>query len=96
MNFQEVINMYDPTICDFSYWWIFPIVMMILCFLFMRGRRWPMRCGFGFRDIDHQSGASNSALDILDRRYASGEINKAEYEEVKRTLTQPKPINPEQ
>jgi len=54
------------------------------------------RCGFGFRDIDRQSGASDSALDILDRRYASGEINKAEYEEVKRTLTHAKPINPEQ
>ena len=79
-----------------SYWWIFPIVMMVLCFLVMRGRRWPMRCGFGFRDIDRQSGTSDSALDILDRRYASGEINKAEYEEVKKTLTQPDPIDPNQ
>jgi uncharacterized membrane protein len=55
-----------------------------------------MRCGFGFRDIDRQSGTSDSALDILDRRYASGEINKAEYEEVKKTLNQPDPIDPEQ
>jgi len=48
-----------------------------------------MVCGFGSRDIDnHQTGVSNSALDILDKRYASGEINKEEYEEVKRTLTQ--------
>ena len=79
-----------------SYWWIFAIVMMVLCFLVMRGRRWPMRCGFGFRDTDRQSGTSDSALDILDRRYASGQINKAEYEEVKKTLTQPDPIDPDQ
>ena len=81
--------MYDSVFCNFSYWWIFPIVMMVLCFLMMRGRRWPMVCGFGSRDIDnHQTGVSNSALDIPDKRYASGEINKEEYEEVKRTLTQ--------
>ena len=88
--------MYDPNFCDFSYGWIFPLLMMVLCFLFIRGRRWPMSCGFGFRDIDSKSGASNSALDILDRRYASGEINKDEYEEVKKTLTRPNPIDPEQ
>ncbi|HKJ32611.1 MAG TPA: SHOCT domain-containing protein [Balneolales bacterium] len=45
--------------------------------------------GFGPRDIhNHQTRVSNSALDILDKRYASGEINKEEYEEVKRTLAQ--------
>ena len=31
---------------------------------------------------------SDSALDILDKQYASGEINKVEYEEKKRTLTE--------
>jgi len=35
---------------------------------------------------DQQIGASESALDILDKRYASGEINKEEYEERKRAL----------
>ena len=44
-------------------------------------------CGFGRRDIDnHQTRGSDSAIEILDRRYASGEINKDEYEEKKRTL----------
>ena len=81
--------MYASEFCNFSYWWIFPIVIMVLCFFMMRGRRWPMICGFDTRDIDnHHTGISNSALDILDRRYASSEINKEEYEEIKRTLTE--------
>ena len=72
-----------------EWWWLIPIVMMILCFLMMRGRRWSMMCGFGRREIDnHQTRGSNSAIEILDKRYASGEINKDEYEEKKRTLTE--------
>ena len=46
-------------------------------------------CGFGGRNIDnHQTKGSDSAIEILDKRYASGEINKEEYEEKKRTLTE--------
>jgi uncharacterized membrane protein len=37
----------------------------------------------------HQTQSESSARDILDRRYASGDIDKAEYEEKKRTLTGP-------
>ena len=80
--------MYGSELSNFSFWWIVPILMMILCFLMMRGRRDSMMCGFGSRGIDsQQTGASDSAIDILDKRYASGEIEKAEYEEKKRTLT---------
>lgn len=47
-----------------------------------------MMCGFGPRDIDnHQTKGSDSAIGILDKRYASGEINKEEYQERKNVLT---------
>ena len=79
--------MYNPELCDFSFWWIVPIIMMILCFLMMRGRRGSMICGCGSRGIDNQQNrVPDSAIDILNKRYASGEINKEEYEERKRTL----------
>jgi len=80
--------MYGASPTYYSLWWIVPVIMMVLCFLMMRGRRGSMMCGFGPRTIDkHQAGGSDSAMEILDRRYASGEIDKDEYEEKKRTLT---------
>ena len=80
--------MYNSELCAFSFWWIVPLIMMIaMCFFMMRGRRGSMMCGFGFRDKDrHNIGTSDSATEILDKRYASGEIDKEEYEEKKRTL----------
>lgn len=79
--------MYCSELGHFSFWWIVPILMIALCFLMMRGRSGPMMCGFGSRGIDsQQTRVSESAIDILDKRYASGEINREEYEEKKRTL----------
>ena len=76
-------------LCSFSWWWIVPIIMMILCFFMMRGRRGSMMCGFGSRAADvQQTEVADSAQNILDRRYAAGEINKDEYEEKKRALTE--------
>jgi len=79
--------MYGSEFFSSSLWWICPILMIAMCFFMMRGRRGSMMCGFGSRDRDwHQSSTSDSATDILDKRYASGEINKEEYEEKKRNL----------
>ena len=65
-----------------GYWWLFPLVMIVLCFLFMRGCMGSRRmCGWG-------TGFGESAMDILNKRYASGEIDQNEYEEKKKELEQ--------
>jgi len=65
-----------------SYWWIIPLGMMLLCFFGMRGKG---MCGMGsWRD---DSDREESSLEILNRRYASGEIDRIEYEEMKRTIS---------
>jgi uncharacterized membrane protein len=47
-----------------------------------------MMCGFRSRGTNsHHISTSDSATDILDKRYASGEIEKEEYEKKKRNLT---------
>ena len=80
--------MYGSEFFGSSLWWIFPILMIAMCFFMMRRRRGSMMCGFGFRDKSrHHISTSDSATDILDKLYASGEIDKEEYEERKRTLT---------
>jgi len=80
--------MYGSEFIGSSLWWIFPILMIAMCFFMMRKRRGSMMCGLGFRNksMNHIS-TSDSATDILDKLYASGEIGKEEYEERKRTLT---------
>ncbi len=70
---------YAPVWNGFHFWWIIPIVMIVLCFLMMRR-------GGGCMMGHHRSGGS--AREILDRRYASGEIGKEEYEEKKREIAQ--------
>jgi uncharacterized membrane protein len=76
-------------VSDFSYWWFMPVAMIVLCFFMMRGRKGSMMCGFGSSDKDtHRINASDSARDILDKRFALGEIDKAAYEEKKRILNQ--------
>ncbi len=81
--------MYPIEPCAISYWWIVPIILMILCFFMMRRRRSSMMCCFGPWASDcRQTKAQDSARDVLDRRYASGDINRDEYEEKKRALNE--------
>ncbi len=74
----------------FWYWpmWLFPmfmpifwiaVILIALFFIFGRGRT-PRICGPG-------PGANEeSALDILKKRYAKGEITKEEFEQMKRDI----------
>ena len=72
----------------YSYWWIFPLMMIIFCIFFMRRGCGGMMCGFGSHTGDtFHSGTGKSGLEILDKRFAQGEINEDEYEEKKRKLT---------
>jgi putative membrane protein len=81
----------------YGYWWIVPIIMiamMVLCFFMMRGHGGAMMCS-GSRGEK----ASDRPLDILNRKYARGEIKKQEYEEKKEDIarrTQQSPENKSQ
>jgi len=71
-----------------SFWWVCPIVMIALCFFIMRRRTGMRMCGFGSRERKYSRiNVSDSALDILDKLYAIGEVGKEAYEEKKRVLS---------
>jgi len=84
-----------------GFWWICPLMMLFMFVFFAvvffvlrreRGDRWPpwrwmseqpesRQTHEGYRDVTPES-----ALDILNKRYARGEIDKEEYEEKKTTI----------
>jgi len=69
-------------------WWIFPLLMIVLCFFMMSGRM-GMMCGRGRHDEDsHHLGGPDSARDILDKLYALGKISREEYEQKREALNQ--------
>jgi uncharacterized membrane protein len=63
------------------------IAMMVLCFFMMRGHSGSMMCGPACgKSGCHSESASDRPLDILNRKYDHGEINKQEYEEKKKDI----------
>ena len=68
-----------------GYWWIFPILMMVIMmfFCFFGMRRWFWSSG---TDRDSRGDNSASALEILNRRYARGEIDREEYEQKRQDI----------
>jgi putative membrane protein len=79
-----------PENTGFGEWWIFPIIMciIIMIFFFRKSGRGGFRPPW-MQDSDthhRESTESETALDILKKRYAKGEITKAEFEEMKRDL----------
>ena len=63
-----------------GFWWIFPIfmfIMIFICIFMMRG------CSCIPRRRNSRRFSDDSAEEILKERYARGEINRKEYEEMK-------------
>ncbi len=67
----------------FGMLWIFPLLFLLFMAIMMfacRGMRF--RCGHGTPG----SGGHETARQILDRRYAAGEIDKEQYDAMRRDL----------
>jgi len=69
--------------------WIFPMTMcaviMVVVFLFV-GRRACRHSCFGSGRYLGENKKSESALDILKKRYVNGEITKEEFEKMKHDI----------
>lgn len=73
-----------------GFMWLFPILFFVVFMFFMRGifGRGSLSCGSHSHSAAHGDGATHdaSAREILDKRFAIGDITKEEYEEMKKSL----------
>jgi putative membrane protein len=70
-------------------WWfpIFPI-LFLLCLIVFLFVMLPMMTRHGpWRERDRGDFPQRTALDVLNERFAKGEIDKAEYEEKRRLIS---------
>lgn len=68
----------------FGFMWLIPLFFFVMIIFCMRGMMGRGSSGCGARNDKTQH--KESAREILDKRFAKGEIDKLEYEEMKRTL----------
>ncbi len=74
----------------FEFWWLIPIILIGLCVFGARGCCFGRRRHIKDRSERNNETSSDSALEILSRRYARGEINDEEYERKRNTIIQAK------
>jgi putative membrane protein len=75
----------------FHWFWIFPLIFVILmvvfaAFMFRRMGHWRSSSGHRHDWGPFGGWGSETPRQILDRRYASGEITKEQYDEMNRDI----------
>jgi putative membrane protein len=66
-----------------------PILVLVLIGLFVAGAVWLVQSASrGGQQTTSAPVAGETPLDILKRRYAGGEVNKEQFEEMRKTLVQ--------
>ncbi len=78
---------YDWSYNGWPHMWffpLFPIIFVVLCVVIMAFVMMPMMRQRGDERFDFPQ---RTALDILNERYAKGEIDKTEYDEKRRAIS---------
>jgi len=90
------MGVYQGPCWTFGWWWMLPLIMIASCvfMMFVMRRRMPeWMCrmmgppGLGPGSRGAPTAPTDSAREILDKRYVSGEISKEEYEEKKAAIS---------
>ena len=64
------------------YWmWIFPLIFLVLFALFIFRGRGSLMCGG-----DRRQDRVENAREVLDRRYAQGQISREDYQRMRKDL----------